>query len=515
MGCSALAIGAIPSGLARGPAAPRGIRSCSDLSRGQPPLFRERAPTLRLYPAESLTRTGNIRFGPAELDVMLPFFGDGEVVWELPAPSPGAYQVAACYSTTGADTEVEIACGPSVVRDIAGATHGFFLPDPAGPSRNPRGPEDPSFWSERAFYNFERVPLPGTLQLERGVNVIKLRVRGARGGELFRLRSVELTPSSETMAVQRSRELAQKYRSSTDWFVKAGYGIWFTFLDLTTPRRGLPRHYAQAVEDLDVEALASRVEEMGAGYLIFSTNHGDPTCPAPIKSWEAIHPGWTTRRDLIADLSGALDKRGIRLMLYMNCPGLGDLVQLPGTAVDRPTYSQRDYAEILERVLREFSLRYRERVAGYWFDSWFQTSEAYPDLPFERLNRAIKAGNPDCLVAYNYWAFPVETDWQDYWAGELTTLPLERFGSRYISRGAGRGLQAHSAIRLDSDWFHISPNMPIGPPLYSAEQLGAYIKSCMQDQAVVSIGIAIYQDGTTAETSQQLMREVRRIVRGV
>ena len=60
----------------------------------------------------------------------------------------------------------------------------------------------------------------------------------------------------------------------------------------------------------------------------------------------------------------------------------------------------------------------------YWLDSWFQTDESYPNLPFDELDRAIKAGYPERLVAYNYWAFPSETDWQDYWSGELTDLPV-------------------------------------------------------------------------------------------
>src|SRR3546814_6273395 len=73
--------------------------------------------------------------------------------------------------------------------------------------------------------------------------------------------------------------------------------------------------------------LAKMVADCGASYLIWAVNHGHPTCPAPIKSWEKLHPGWTTKRDFIGELADALGKHGIRLMLYMNCPGIGKLEQ--------------------------------------------------------------------------------------------------------------------------------------------------------------------------------------------
>jgi hypothetical protein len=430
-------------------------------------------------------------------------------------PESGSYQVAACYSSTVPGSQVDVQSGDSVIHHGVQVTEGFFLPDPGGPSPNPGEASESSFWSEREFYSFERISLTGELLLTRGVNVVKLQVSGPKGPENFRLRSLELIPVAQRDAIRASQELARRRRANTDWFVKAGYGVWFHFLDLTTPRRGPSKSYPDAVNDLDVEALANLVEETGAGYVIFTTNHGHPTCPAPIRSWEEWHPGWTTQRDLISDLAAALNKRGIRLLLYMNCPGLGNLEQLPHSLIDSPTVSEEKYAEILIKVFTEFGLRYKENVAGYWFDSWFLTYESYPNLPADKLFDAIKAGYPDRLIAYNYWAFPIETDWQDYWAGELTEIPLKRFKTRFLQRGAGKGLQAHSAIKLDAPWFHITPDTDMEPPLYTAEQLIGYVKTCMEDQAVVSIGVGIFQDGTIGEASRQILRQLRRAIRNV
>jgi Alpha-L-fucosidase len=506
-GLSAAVVGLWPPGFAKGKSA------AGDAAAAVSPLIAHLNPILRLYPAGAIERTGDIRYGMGELQVMLPFFGSGEVTWELTVPAGGTYQVAACYSSTVPGSNLDILSGDSKIHHGVQVTEGYFFPYPGGPSSNPGDPDDSSFWSERQFYSFERVSLAGQLVLARGVNVVKLRVSGPKGGENFRLRSLELIPVAQLTTILASQDLARRRRANTDWFVKAGYGVWFHFLDLTTPRRGPSKSYQDAVNDLDVEALAGLVEDTGAGYVIINTNHGHPTCPAPIKSWEELHPGWTTHRDLIGDLADALMKRGIKLMLYMNCPGLGDLAQLPRTGVDVATVSEERYAEILTRVFTEIGLRYRNKVAGYWLDSWFQTDESYPNLPFDKLFDAIKAGYPDRLVAYNYWAFPIETEWQDYWAGELTDLPLKRFRTRYADRGAGKGLQAHGAIKLDAPWFHTAPDTNMEPPLFTAEQLIAYVRTCMEDQAVVSIGVGIFQDGTIGEESRQILRELRQAIR--
>jgi hypothetical protein len=510
IGVSSAVASLLPAVSSRAQAA---VKSANSPNSAQTPLISELNPVLRLYPAKAIERTGDVRFGGAEIEVMLPFFGSGAVTWNITVPTSGTYQVAACYASTVPGSSLEISSGDSAIHHGVQVTEGYFLPDPAGPSPNPGDPDTASFWSERQYYSFERVPLNGELRLSRGVNVVKLQLSGEKGRENFRLRSLELTPAARKAAVQASSDAARRSRANTDWFAKAGYGVWFHFLDQTTPRHGPSKSYPDAVNDLDVPALASLIEETGAVYVIFNVNHGHPTCPAPIQSWEELHPGWTTRRDLIGELAAALNEKGIKLLLYMNCPGLGNLVQLPRTGVDSPGMSEEQYAQVLCKVFTEIGLRYKDKVAGYWLDSWFQTDESYPNLPFDKLSEAIKAGYPQRLVGYNYWAFPVETEWQDYWTGELTDLPVMRFESRYIKRGAGAGLQAHSAIKLDAPWFHTASDTEMERPLYTAEQLADYIRGCMEDQAAVSIGVGIFQDGTIGETSRQVLRKLRQAIR--
>jgi hypothetical protein len=49
--------------------------------------------------------------------------------------------------------------------------------------------------------------------------------------------------------------------------------------------------------------------------------------------------------------------------------------------------------EIHKDVLSEIGSRYGEKLAGYWFDSWYQSLAAYPDVPIEAIYRYCKVGN--------------------------------------------------------------------------------------------------------------------------
>ena len=55
---------------------------------------------------------------------------------------------------------------------------------------------------------------------------------------------------------------------------------------------------------------------------------------------------------------------------------------------------------------------------------------------------------------------------------------------------------------------------PIPPPQFSAEDLIAHVKANNEHQAVTTINIGIYQDGTIEQSSLDMMRQLRRAIRG-
>jgi hypothetical protein len=454
-------------------------------------LIQELTPYLRLYGAPAAEIAGN-----AKLDIKISVNCKdlSTIKWNVTAPQEGEYDLFISCAVPSSNFHVEVASGASSVKSDLTPTDGVFHASSSG-----------------VPMNFDRKRLDGRLHLTRGINPVKLQVSGTDKDALLRLRCLEVLPASANAAITATEESARAHRASTDWFVKAGYGAMFHWTDFTQPRNGIKKTYPEAVNAFDVDNFAKLIDKIGAGYVLFTVNHAHPHCPAPIKSWEAIHPGWTTQRDLIGDIADALAKRGIRLLLYINSPVLTRLGGIGTTGLYNLTFSEEQFTEIHKNVLSEIGARYGDKLAGYWFDSWYQSLAAYADVPIEAIYRYCKVGNPSRITAFNFWIFPVLTPWQDYWAGEIYSLQ-NPFESRYIQKGAGTGFQAHGLISMLESWVH-SKVGPMPQPQFNAEDLITYVKGNMAHQGVTTINIGIYQDGTIGQSSLDMMRQLRRAIR--
>jgi hypothetical protein len=314
-------------------------------------------------------------------------YSEGLLKWEIAAGAAGEYEISLCYSSKSTETPVELKAGESSLAESLRRTSGVFQDD---------------------LMNFERVKMPGRLRLDQTTRSLTLHLKPSTASAM-RFRSLELLPVRARAAIDREAEQARKARASTDWLAKAGYGVMFHWTAQSKPRNGPAKNYADAVAAFDIAAFGRMVEETGAGYVIFTVNHADPHCPAPIASWESAHPGRTTQRDLIGEIADEFGKRKVRLMLYFASHTLGGLKKS----------SAKEYWAIHEQVLSEFGRRYGRRVAGYWFDGWYQTLENYPELSLDALWPLVKTGNPQRLVGYNFWLYPPETERLEYWAGEV------------------------------------------------------------------------------------------------
>jgi hypothetical protein len=456
------------------------------------PLIPGLTPYIRLYGATATVIEGNAKLDDLKISVNCK--GSSSIKWNVTAVEEGEYDLFISCAVPVPSCHLEVISGRTSVKSDLKFTEGVYRSSDGG-------------WS----VNFEKIRLDGRLHLTCGINPVTLQVSGADTDDVVRVRCLEILPASANAEMTAAEESARAYRASTDWFVKAGYGAMFHWTDLTQPRDGMKKPYPEAVSAFDVDAFARLTGEIGAAYVIFTLNHARPHCPAPIQSWEAIHPGWTTRRDLIGDIESALEKRGIRLILYVNSPVLTNFGKTGETGLYELTFSEEQFTEIHKNVLSEIGSRYGEKLAGYWFDSWYQSLAAYPDVPIEAIYRYCKVGYPGRITAFNFWTFPVLTPWQDYWAGELYALQ-NPFESRYIQRGAGAGFQAHGMVSMLPSWVH-SEAGPIPPPQFGTEDLIAHVKANMEHQAVTTINIGIYQEGTIEQSSLDMMRQLRRAIR--
>jgi len=473
-----------------------GLGSTRSLQAAVPPatkpLIHGLTSDIRLYGATATGIAGN-----AKLDskISVNCKDASTLKWNVTAPQEGEYDLFISCAVPASNFHVEVISGSSSVKSDLTTTEGVFHPSSNG-----------------VPMNFDRKRLDGKLHLTRGINPVILQVSGTDKDAVLRVRCLEVLPASANAAMTAAEESARAHRADTSWFVKAGYGVMFHWTDSTEPRDGTKKPYAEAVSAFDVDAFAKLIDEIGAGYVLFTVNHAHPHCPAPIKSWEAIHPGWTTQRDLIGDMGEALQKKGIKLLLYINSPTLTKLGGIGTTGLYNLTFSEQQFTEIHKNVLSEIGSRYEDKVAGYWFDSWYQSLAAYADVPIDAVYRYCKVGNPGRLTAFNFWIFPVLTPWQEYWAGEIYSLQ-NPFESRTIQKGAGTGFQAHGLLSMLGSWVHNKVG-PMPPPQFNTEDLIAYVKANMAHQAVTTINIGIYQDGTIEQSSHDMMRALRSAVRG-
>ena len=220
-------------------------------------------------------------------------------------------------------------------------------------------------------------------------------------------------------------------RANTDWFMQARWGVLTHYLadsasnlkpiDLT------PDDWNRRIDAFDVDGLARQLAEHRVPYFFITIGQNSGFYLSPNSTYDAItgiKPSKLSRRDLIADLARAFAPFGIRLMVYL--PGMApasDAVakaKLEGVDDARHTTLQRHW----EAVVREWSLRWGRNVHGWWIDGPYDApAYQHPDEPnYRSFATALKAGNPDSLVAFNNGLrTPLYsmTEYEDYTPGEI------------------------------------------------------------------------------------------------
>lgn len=96
-------------------------------------------------------------------------------------------------------------------------------------------------------------------------------------------------------------------------------------------------------------------------------------------------------------------------------------------------------------------------------------------------------------------------DMEDFLAGEADfgKLPNEELPA---------GMQPHALFWLDCAWGHWDAPGEIVPPKVSLEELFDYIVSCKQKGVAVTINIGIYEDGSMAEQSVEMLHQVSNLL---
>lgn len=184
--------------------------------------------------------------------------------------------------------------------------------------------------------------------------------------------------------------------------------------------------WSERVDKVNVELWAKQLHELGCGFMGITTMQVTQCMIAPNQAYDRITgyaPGEAcAKRDLILELSDALAKYDIDLMLYYTGDGpcrdrshkasnaFGFTTNQPvcvngkwTSLIKEPEYIPQSFVDKWCEVLKEYAKRYGNRVFAWWIDGC--SKELYEDSTrlqyLEKFKNAVRSGNPDALITFN------------------------------------------------------------------------------------------------------------------
>ena len=294
---------------------------------------------------------------------------------------------------------------------------------------------------------------------------------------------------------------AEQHNPNTDWFRDAGWGVFVHYLwglqngGNRTNNLGRTTSWDECVKEFDTEKFADQIKQSGAPYVFFTMMQVSRYLIAPNATYDKLtgyQPGEAcSTRDLVADLYRSLDKRGIKLMLYWTGDGPRADAQAAKGMGGWSGQVTDQYVANWASVAREYSLRYGDKVKGWWADGCY-AHIAYNEQRWAVMAKALKAGNARAIVALNNPQMTrsnSSTTNDDYTTGEqnsFTEIPDSRWRD---------GVQWHVLSYLGPDWG--TPGLK-----YTAADMGDYVRKVNGAGGVVTIDVALFRDGSIA--AQQL-----------
>jgi hypothetical protein len=254
------------------------------------------------------------------------------------------------------------------------------------------------------------------------------------------------------------------------------------------------------IDGFDVDKLASELQAVGASWYQISIGQNSGYYLAPNATYDkltGISPSKCSRRDLVTDLYRALHARGIGLMVYLpsGAPGQDKAADAALEWRNGP-YPNREFQVKWQQVIQEWSKRWGNRVAGWWFDGCYYPNSMYrSEQPpnFRSFAAAARAGNPDAVLAFNpgvYYRILSLTPEQDFTAGEIDKPELLRI--RRAADGKLDGVQIHMLSYLGQTWG-------MGAPRFTTEQIVAYSRKLWEAGGAVTWDVPVELNGTISQ----------------
>lgn len=293
------------------------------------------------------------------------------------------------------------------------------------------------------------------------------------------------------------------------WMKQSRWGIMVHYLaDWRARTDSIPASPAvwnDMIDHFDAEGLAQQVKTTGAGYLIFTIGQNSGYYLAPNKTYERITgiKNKCSQRDLITDLSAALHKRGIKLIVYLPSGGPGgDSIARNALKYKVGPDANRAFQQNWEAIIREWSLRWGKKIDGWWFDGCYWPNIMYrgEKAPnFASFAAAARAGNSESVVAFNpgvvYRTLSM-TPYEDYTAGEVDKPEMISIRRQYDGKVDGK--QIHVLSYLGKTWG-------MGAPRFTSEQIIQFSNQVAQTGGVISWDTPVQRNGLMNDAFVELL----------
>ena len=285
------------------------------------------------------------------------------------------------------------------------------------------------------------------------------------------------------------------------WMRDAGWGVMVHYLHDWIMRgqrdQMTPDNWNRLVDGFDVHALATQLKSIGAGYFLISIGQNSGYYLSPNAAYDGVTrsaPSKLSRRDLVADLAKALAPHGIKLLVYLpsGAPN-GDAAAKTALQWQNGPHPNREFQRHWEAIIREWSQRWGDKVAGWWFDGCYWPNTMYrADQPpnFASFAAAARAGNPRSAVAFNPGVVNRTlsiTPHEDYIAGEISKIEL--WDPRRNADGLVDGTQLHVLTYLGTTWGQ-------GTPRFTPAQAIEFAKKVAAIGGVITWDTPIQKGGT-------------------
>jgi hypothetical protein len=269
------------------------------------------------------------------------------------------------------------------------------------------------------------------------------------------------------------------------------------------------------VDGFDAEGIAKQLQSVGAGYYQISIGQNSGYYLSPNAAYDrlvGIKPSKCSRRDLVANLYEALNKRGIKLLVYLPS-GAPARDHAAVTALEwrNGPYPNREFQAKWEQVIHEWSQRWGKKVASWWFDGCYFPNSMYrsPQAPnFGSFAAAARAGNPQAALAFNpgvVYRILSMTPYEDFTAGEIDQP--DRLTIQRAADGKMDGAQIHVLSYLGATWG-------MGSPRFSAEQAVNWSRKVTESGGAITWDVPVESNGTISQPFLDQLAAVAKALAG-